>query len=165
MITSKEEILAKLKTAHIDYQLFEHHPAFTAEDGQDLCIKIPGPHVKNLFLRDKKKKIYLLVTVKQEKRVDLLKLGDNLQLGRLSFASSNDLNTMLGVEAGSVTPIAMINDAHKRIKLFMDRDLLNEEIINIHPMVNTATISIKLNDLLLFIEDYQQEKIEFIEIP
>ena len=92
-------------------------------------------------------------------------MGDQLKLGRLSFASNDDLKSMLGVEPGSVTPIAIINNESKRVKLLFDNDLLTEEYISIHPMVNTATIAIRLGDLLQFIKNNHQEKIEFIDIP
>lgn len=118
-----EQILSLLTNTDIDYQLYEHPPVFTAEEGAQHCSHVPGAHVKNLFVRNKKKSAYLLVTVKIDKRVDLSSLGEQTKAGRLSFASNNDLNTMLGVEPGSVTPIAIVNDYSKNIKLFLDEDL------------------------------------------
>jgi|SRR5579862_6583378 len=166
MINNKIDLLRLLTSCQIEYKLFEHPPIFTAEDAHNMqiCEVIPGSHVKNLFLRNRKKSVYLLVTIKENKRVDLLDLEKKLNSERLSFASSHDLTNMLGIQPGSVTPLAIINDKSNRIQLFFDADLLNEEYINIHPMENTATISIKLSDLLLFIQQYYKNKIEFIEI-
>jgi Ala-tRNA(Pro) deacylase len=166
LINTKTALLLLLKSLQIEYKLYEHPPIFTAKDAQNMriCEEIPGVHVKNLFLRDKKKTIYLLMTVKENKRVDLLDLEKKLNSERLSFASNHDLTTMLGIQPGSVTPIAIINDKTNRIKLFFDADLLNEEYINIHPMENTATITMKLRDLLAFIQNHHKNKIEFIEI-
>lgn len=165
MITKQESLLAILDAANYVYQLYEHPPVFTVEQAMHYCKDIPGAHVKNLFLRNKKKTSYLLVTVKDEKTVDLLALGETLGIGRLSFASGDDLIKMLNVQPGSVTPLAMMNDQDHRVKLYFDHDLLNDEFISIHPMVNTATLCLKLSDLILLIEKNHREKIEFIEIP
>lgn len=163
MISSKDQLLSMLNAANIEYHLYEHQPVFTVDDMQ-YCAHIPGAHVKNLFLQNRKKTVYLLVTVPQEKRVDLSALEKKLKLDRLSFASSEDLITNLGIQPGSVTPLAIINDSSKKIKLFFDNDLLKEEYISIHPMENTATIRMKLADLLKFIENNRLEEIEFIEL-
>ncbi|HEX4045859.1 MAG TPA: prolyl-tRNA synthetase associated domain-containing protein [Gammaproteobacteria bacterium] len=165
MISSKEELLLILNSDNFGYQLYEHPPVFTASDAEEHCVHIPGVHVKNLFLRNKKKTAYWLITVKDEKRVDLMAFGNILNEGRLSFASHSDLIAMLGIQPGSVTPLAIINDQAKRVKLIFDNALLLEKHINIHPMENTATISVQLCDLLRFIEGNHQGKIEFIEIP
>ena len=92
-------------------------------------------------------------------------LAKILNSGRLSFANHHDLQTMLGVTPGSVTPIAIINDHAKRVKLIFDQDLLQENDINIHPMENTATITVKFADLKNFIEQKHQIKIDFKMIP
>jgi len=165
MISNKEQILALLHSNRCAYHLYEHPPVFTVIEASQHCAHIPGAHVKNLFLRNKKKTAYWLITVPEDKQVDLLLLGDRLGFGRLSFSSSADLTAMLGIQPGSVTPLAIINDQAKRIKLIFDRDLLNEQDISIHPMENKATISLKLQDLLQFLEGYRHEKVEFMEIP
>lgn len=165
MISSKEKLLLILDADNVGYQLYEHPPVYTTEEAAEHCAHIPGVHVKNLFLRNKKKTAYWLVTVREDKRVDLFVLGEIFNEGRLSFASHSDLTTMLGVQPGSLTPLAIINDQENRVKLFIDNDLLTEKHINIHPMENTATISVKASDLLRFIEGRHQRKIEFIEIP
>ena len=165
MISNKEILLSKLKEDNCAYQLYEHPAVFTVEEATQYCSHVPRAHVKNLFLRNKKKTTYWLVTVKEEKRVDLLALGSILNGGRLSFANHTDLVEMLGVQPGSVTPLGIINDHAKRVKLLFDKDLLSEENISVHPMENTATISVQLNDLVHFIESNHQEKIEFVEIP
>lgn len=165
MISTRQPLLYLLDEAHLEYQLYEHPAVFTAEEGEQYCAHIPGTHVKNLFLRNEKKTAYWLVTIKYLKRVDLSQLAKILNGGRLSFANHHDLQTMLGVTPGSVTPIAIINDHVKRVKLIFDQDLLQEEHINIHPMENTATITLKLADLQNFIEQRHQIKIDFALIP
>lgn len=165
MISDRQPLLTLLDAAHLEYQLHEHPAVFTAEEGEQYCAHIPGAHVKNLFLRNEKKTAYWLVTIKYHKRVDLSQLAKILNGGRLSFANHHDLKTMLGVTPGSVTPIAIINDHARQVKLIFDQDLLQEEYINIHPMENTSTITMKLADLHNFIEQGHQIKIDFAMIP
>lgn len=165
MIITPKNLFPLLDEAQCDYQLFEHPPVFTVEDSLLHCTHIPGAQVKNLFLRDRKKKNYALLTVKDEKRVDLTALSEQLGWGRLSFVKGEELVSMLGVQPGSVTPLAIINDQSQSIKQLLDSDLLKEDYISIHPMVNTATICIRLEDLLAFIRCYRQEYIEFFVVP
>lgn len=165
MISHQTKILALLDSKNCPYQLYEHPPIFTVTDAKKYCREIPGAHVKNLFLRNQKKTAYWLLTVKDEKHVDLLALGKQVKAERLSFASVADLAAMLGVSPGSVTPLAIINDSGKRVKLYFDKDLLTEQTISVHPMENTATINLGLHDLLQFIAEFREEKVEFISIP
>lgn len=165
MVTNKEDLLSLLAAENFMYKLYEHPAVYTVEEGMQHCHHIPGAHIKNLFLRNKKKTSYWLVSVAETKRVDLKQLGDLLAGGRLSFVNNESLVDMLGVQPGSVTPLAIINDKEQQVQLFLDRDLLTTEYINIHPMENTATIHLKLQDLLNFIENYTQIKVKFIDVP
>jgi Ala-tRNA(Pro) deacylase len=165
MITSQAELLKILESVNIPFHLYEHPPVYTSDDAMIYCANIPGSHVKNLLVRNRKKTDYLLLTVQENKRVDLSTLGEILKLGRLSFANPHDLDNLLGVKPGSVTPFAIVNDHEARVKILFDDELLKNEYINIHPMINTATISLKLDDLLQFIQKHHQKKIEFITIP
>jgi Ala-tRNA(Pro) deacylase len=165
MISARQSLISLLDAAHLEYQLHEHPAIFTTEEGEQYCAHIPGAHVKNLFLRNEKKTAYWLLTIKHHKHVDLSQLAKILNGGRLSFANHHDLKTILGVMPGSVTPIAIINDHARRVKLIFDQDLLKEEYINIHPMENIATITMKLTDLQNFIEQKHQIKIDFLMMP
>ncbi|MCZ6902502.1 MAG: prolyl-tRNA synthetase associated domain-containing protein [Rickettsia endosymbiont of Ixodes persulcatus] len=165
MISTQQSLLTLLDEARLNYQLHEHPPIFTSEEGEQYCAHIAGAHVKNLFLRNEKKTAYWLITIKHHKRVDLSQLAKILNSGRLSFANPVDLKKMLEVTPGSVTPIAIINDHAKMVKLIFDQDLLQENDINIHPMENTATITVRLADLQNFIEEKHQIKIDFAVIP
>lgn len=165
MISTRQPLLSLLDADHIGYQLHEHPAVFTAEEAEKYCAHIPGAHVKNLFLRNEKKTAYWLVMIKDHKHVNLSELAKTLNCGRLSFANHHDLKTMLGVTPGSVTPIAIINDHTIRVKLIFDQDLRQEEYINIHPMENTSTITMRLFDLQNFIEQRHQIRIDFLMIP
>lgn len=162
----KNELFSLMDAKHLNYQVFEHPAVFTVEEALKFCAHVPGAHVKNLFLRDDKKRQYWLITLLENKRVNLSLLSQMLGAKRLSFGSAEDLIALLGVQPGSVTPLAILNDQQQRVKLMFDRDLLSEEKISIHPMENIATISVKLEDLLNFIKNnYQGNTIEFIDIP
>ncbi len=89
-IVTKEQIYSALNSLAIEYQIYEHPPLFTAKEARELCSNILGPHVKNLFLRNKKKKFYALVTAREDKQVDLRSLADGFKVGRFSFANDDD---------------------------------------------------------------------------
>lgn len=165
MILHKEELLLTLDKKGMAYYLYEHPPIFTVEDAMQYWSDIPEARVKNLVLRNQKKTLYWLITVREKKRIDLPALGKIFNAGRLSFTSSHDLTILLGIQPGSVTPFAIINDQAKKVTLIVDKDLLEEKYISVHPMENTATISIELNKLVHFIQDEYQRKIEFVNIP
>jgi Ala-tRNA(Pro) deacylase len=165
MIITQQDLLSLLDTIHISYKVYQHPPVFTAAEAMLYCSEIPGAHVKNLFLRDKKKSQYLLCTIQENKQVDLKALAELLNVGRLSFASDQDLIAKLGVQPGSVTPLAILNDSQGQIKFLMDAALEFSEYINVHPMENTATLHLKTRDLLAFIESRYDRGVNLIEIP
>lgn len=128
-----------------------HPPLFTVEESQQLRGQIPGAHIKNLFLKNKKGKFWLIVA-QEDTPIQLKPLGKAISAGNLSFAKAEYLREKLGVEPGSVTPLALINDPEQDVTVILDQALLEAEIINCHPLVNTATTSVKRNDLLHFIK-------------
>ncbi len=150
-LTSVEQarypILQELHTAGVCYAFFEHPPVFTVEEGLELLAHIPGQGTKNLFVTDKKKHRLGLVTVCEEKRVDLKQLGEQIGFGRLSFGSADRLRQCLGVEPGSVSPLAMLFHGAQHVDCFVDADLFAAEQIQIHPLRNTATILVAPHEL------------------
>ena len=139
-------ILSLLDASSVYYQLFEHPAVFTVGECADELAHIPGQGTKNLFVRDKKKTKFALYTVSDQLRVDLKQFGQTTGLGHVSFASADDLRQHLQVEPGSVTPLAMVN-ASQLVTFYFDRSLLNAELIQFHPLKNTATIVMKPYDL------------------
>ncbi len=164
MIT-KNQLLYLLQAKRIFYKVYEHPPVFTANEAAIYCADIPGAHVKNLFLRNKKKTKYLLLTILDDKLADLTKLGETLELGRLSFASHQDLVAILGVQPGSVTPLAILNDNKIQVELYFDKALYAYEYVNVHPMENSATLHLKTSDLSAFIEAEYSRSIRWIDVP
>jgi Ala-tRNA(Pro) deacylase len=116
-----------------------------------VCGHIPGVHCKNIFLKDKGGALWL-VTLPDEKRADLKALPEKIGSKRLSFGDAALLMQALGVTPGSVTAFAIINDEGQRVQLVLDRDMMEQELINLHPLVNTATITVRTADLLRFVD-------------
>ncbi|MBA4130532.1 MAG: DNA-binding protein [Hyphomicrobium sp.] len=128
----------------------EHAPVFTVEDSGELYATIPGGHTKNLFLKDAKGQLFLIVA-HHGTRVDLKKLPPVIGSARLSFGRAELLEEVLGVKAGSVTAFAVMNDGAGQVRVVIDQNLMAFETINLHPLENSATTSIAREDLLRFI--------------
>ena len=127
------------------------HPAvFTVEASSGVTGSIPGAHTKNLFLKDKKGRIFLVVAL-QETEVALKSLHQRIGgQGRLSFADAERMNRLLGVYPGAVTAFGVMNDTGGEVRLVVDAALQDHEIINAHPLTNTGTTSISRGDLMRF---------------
>lgn len=149
--TTPEELLAHLNELDISYTLHEHEAVFTVAESEKLDATIPGVHCRNLFLRDKKKKNFLVV-LRNETEVDMKKLPGVIGSDRLSFGSSDRLWEFLGVWPGSVCPFSIVNDTDQKVKILLDKDMMEGEIVNYHPLINTMTVSLSPADLLRFIE-------------
>ncbi len=134
-----------IKTATLD------HPAvFTVAESTEIERQLPGAHTKNLFLKDAKGSLFL-ITALGSTQIDLKRLPKVLGCARLSFGKAELMSEVLGVPPGSVTPLALVNDRDHRISVVLDAGLMDFDIINCHPLENTATTSIARDDLLRFI--------------
>ncbi len=149
MPISPTQLFAYFDELGIEHQTVEHPPMFTVEDGRDWHDKIPGTHCKNLFLKDKKGGIWLVV-MPADKRADLNRLEKTLSAPRFSFGKPELLLEVLGITPGSVTPFALINDTEKRVMVVLDSDMLESERVNYHPLHNAASTVIRPSDLLKF---------------
>ena len=151
MPATPEELFAFLDRLGIRYRTVIHPPLFTVEQSQALRGAIPGGHTKNLFLKDKKDALFLVVA-SEDAVIDLKSLHRRIGgSGRFSFGSPDLMRTMLGVEPGSVTPFAAINDTAGRISVVLDEAMMRHETLNYHPLVNTMTTSIARDDLVAFL--------------
>jgi len=151
MTKTSDDVFAFLDGLGISYKNHEHRPVFTVAEGDDLREKIPGGHTKNLFVKDKKSR-YFLLTVEEYATVDLKTVHTLIGAsGRVSFGRPEALMDYLGVEPGSVTALGAINDDERHVTFVLDESLMENEIINCHPLRNTATTSIGRDDLLSFI--------------
>ena len=154
--TSPAQLLARLAELGIQTRTTDHDPVFTVEESQQVSGDMRGGHIKNLFLRNRKEEMWL-VTVEENRRVDLKWLGEKLTgetggAAKLSFGSADRLMTYLGVIPGAVTPFAVINDKAKKVKMVLDRHLLSCDPVFAHPLVNFKTTAIAPQDLLAFLE-------------
>lgn len=146
-----EALFLKLEQLGIKTTSVSHPPAFTVDDLLPHVGHLPGHHLKNLFLCDAKKKMWLVVTP-VDRVVDLKKLADKIGSARQSFGSADRLRRTLGVEPGSVTPFAAINDPDGAVQVILDAVMMTGPLLNAHPLVNTMTTSIAPADLLMFLE-------------
>lgn len=149
---SKEEVYLKLKELNIEYLKIDHIPIYTIDEANNLDIENKEYIAKNLFLRDDKKRNYYLLVVKSNKKIDLNDLKNKINSHRLSFASEIDLEKYLKLKKGSVTPLGVLNDVERKVKVIIDEDILKEEIVGVHPNDNDATVFMKTKDLIRIIE-------------
>lgn len=150
MLRTKDAILARLEAMGIATRTHRHPPVFTVEEAQTHTRHLPGGHCKNLFLKDKKDRLWL-VTCLDEQAVDLNRLSKLLGAARFSFGRAELLREVLGVEPGSVTPLAIVNDGDRRVAHVLDAKLLAHAEINCHPLENDATTTIGSADLVRFV--------------
>jgi Ala-tRNA(Pro) deacylase len=148
---SPGQLFAYLDELGIPHTTVRHPPLFTVDQSRALRGQIPGGHTKNLFLRDKKHALYLVVAP-EDAVIDLKGLHRRLgAAGRFSFGSAELMREVLGVEPGSVTPFAAINDHEGRISVVLDAAMMEHETLNYHPLTNTMTTSIARDDLIKFL--------------
>lgn len=149
MPATKQDLMAKLDTLNIAVTVTEHPPLFTVEDSKALRGQIQGAHTKNLFMKDKKGALFLLV-LGEDASLNLKALPKILNSARLSFGKPDLLMDKLGVTPGSVTAFAIINDPKYEVRIIYDKTLMANNIINCHPLTNEATVSIEADDLIKF---------------
>ena len=147
---TERPLFARLHALGIETETHRHPPLHTVAESKALRRDLPGAHIKNLFLRDKKRNMWL-VTVLEDHRINLKRLRQLLETsGNLSFGSADLLRQTLGVEPGAVTPFAVMNDAAGLDRAVIDRALTTASVVNAHPLHNQATTAIAATDLLAF---------------
>ncbi len=150
MPAARADLFACLQRLGIETVTYEHPPLFTVEESRKLRGEIAGAHTKNLFLKDKKEHVFLLVA-EENSDIDMKTLHKRIGSARLSFGRPELLLELLGVAPGSVTPFAIINDVNARVSVVVDEPLLRHAQLNFHPLENTATSIIARDDFLAFL--------------
>src|SRR5688572_29653026 len=150
------ELFALLERLGIETTTHHHPPVFTVEEAKQHRGDLPGAHVKNLFLEDKKDALFLVVA-REDTPIDLKSLKEKLGSKHLSFASASLLMELLGVEPGAVTPFGVIHDRERRVKVAIEKRLLDESPLNFHPLDNAATTAIRAEDFLRFLRETGHE--------
>lgn len=157
----KKDILRLLEEKEIPYRLMEHEAIYTMAENAALNLPDGDAVAKNLFIRNDKKKRYFLLTLRENKRLDLKALQVKLGTKRLSFASEEDLGRILGLIKGSVTPMGALNDRECLVEFFIDSDFRNR-LIGVHPNTNTATLWMQANDLFGLIQ-WHGNRVEWLD--
>ena len=147
--TSPQDVFKIFQQLDIAYELYRHAPVFTVEESGKIDREIPGTHCRNLFLRDKKKKNFLVVLA-NETEIDLKSAQELIGCGRLSFGSAERLWAHLGIRPGSVCPFTVINDKDHQVQVILDEYMMAQELVCYHPMDNAMTVSLSPRDLLKF---------------
>jgi Ala-tRNA(Pro) deacylase len=148
----RADLMRRLDALGIETSTVEHEAFFTVEESRKGKGTIPGGHTKNLFLKDKKDRVFLVVA-EADAAIDLKTIhtliGAN---GRVTFGKPELLMELIGVVPGSVTPFGVINDPDRRVTVVLDAVMMEHTVLNYHPLENTATTSIRREDLVRFLE-------------
>lgn len=159
---NKQQIYDYLQENSIWHEITEHKAVYNMAELAEVPCPYPEADAKNLFVRDDKKQNYYLITVKGEKRVNLKAFRKAQGTRNLSFASAEDLMERLGLIPGAVTPLGVLNDETKSVKVFLDQDFLQEPgLVGVHPNENTATVWLKAEDLIRIIREHGNEVVTF----
>lgn len=142
-----KKVFHVIESLDISYEVVEHPAVYTIEEVDKLNIDSKNEVVKNLFVRDDKKKRYFLIILQKYKRVELKEIRKELNCRPLSFASEEDLYKYMKLSKGSVTPFGVLNDYDCKVEVVLDKDILSFERIGVHPNDNTATVFICPQDL------------------
>ena len=160
---NKQEVYEFLQAKGVTYEVTEHKAVYNMDELAEVELPYPEADAKNLFVRDDKKSSYYLITVRGSKRVDLQEFRKAYGTRRLSFASAGDLERLLGLFPGSVTPLGLLNNTEKNVKLFLDSDFADDDLIGVHPNENTATVWLRAGDLVRLIREHGNE-VETVEL-
>lgn len=162
MALNSEDLFRRLQELDIPHVTHDHPAVFTVEEAQRHCSHLPGAHCKNLFFKDKKGALWLVVTL-DGREVDIKALQKAMGAARLSFGKAELLYEVLGVIPGAVTPFALINDSQQRVRVILDYEMMAADLLNYHPLRNDATTAITPADLRRFIDacGHQARDLEF----
>ena len=158
----KEQVFKELDKMGIKYETINHPPALTTQEADDYIEGKEGVRSKTMFMSDKKKRNFYLLILDDAKRLDIKKIGESIGEKSLRLGNEENLKNKMNLQFGVVSPFGLLNNNEKDIKVYVDKELLNKEIITFHPNENTATIFIKMNDMFKFFDNlnYKYELIE-----
>lgn len=162
---NRQEVYAFLNDRQIWHEISEHKAVFNMAEVAEIELRYPEADAKNLFLRESKRQQYILIVVRGDKRVDLNAFRHQHDMRPLRFASPEELMAVLALEAGSVTPLGILNDAQRQVRVFIDRDFTCPPgLIGVHPNENTATVWLRTEDLLAILREHGNA-LEIVELP
>jgi Ala-tRNA(Pro) deacylase len=151
MMMTKPDLLAWLAELGVEQTTHEHPAVFRVGEGDELKAAIPGAHTKNLFLKDAKDQLWL-ISAEGHAQIDLKRLHHVIGSARLSFGNEALMAQTLGVSPGSVTAFGLVNDREHRVRFVLDRTLAEAELVNFHPLTNTATTTVSADGFRRFLD-------------
>ena len=137
----RDRLLAWMAEHGVDQTTHDHPPVFTVDEGHEIKAAMPGAHTKNLFLKDKKGRLWL-ISARQDTVIDLKAAPRTIGSDRVSFGNETLMYETLGVRPGSVTALGLVNDVERRVTFVIDKRLWEADIVNFHPLTNTATTAL-----------------------
>lgn len=146
---NKQEIYDYLNKQNIWHEITEHDAVCSMSELISVELPYPECDAKNIFIHDDKRQHFYLITVKGDKRLNSKQFRKSHAMRPISFASDDELMDLLGVKPGSVTPLGLLNDRELRVEFFIDSDFWQgRQLIGVHPCENTATVWLKIDDLI-----------------
>lgn len=152
----RDRLLAWMAANGVEQTTHDHPAVFRVEEGLELKAAMPGAHTKNLFLKDKKGRLWL-ISARQDTVIDLKRVPKTIGSDRLSFGNEGLLYETLGLTPGSVTALGLINDPDQRVTFVLDKALWDADIVNFHPLTNTATTALAQADFRKFLALIRRE--------
>ena len=158
----KAQVFKELEKMGIEYEVVNHPPAFTTQEADAYIEGKEGVRSKTMFMSDKKKRNFYLLILNDSKRLDIKKIGELINEKSLRLGNEENLKSKMNLQFGAVSPFGLLNNKEKDIKVYVDKEILNEKIITFHPNENDVTIFIKINDMFKFFDNlnYKYELIE-----
>lgn len=156
-------VVDKLKELEIDFKIVDHPPATTTELADKYIEGHEGVRTKSMFLTDRKKKNFYLVILDDYKRLDMDRFKDIVGEKKVKMASENSLMEKMKLPAGTVSPFGLLNNEDHDIKFFMDKEIVDEEIMTFHPNINEKTLFLKTKDLYKYLDNIGYE-VNIIEL-
>ncbi|MDP2925632.1 MAG: YbaK/EbsC family protein [Nanoarchaeota archaeon] len=146
-----QDIKTYLKNLNINFKTISHIPVYTCEEAEKYANELKGVHSKNLFLKNKKENKFFLIIIPAGRKLEIKKI-EALLNEKLTFADKSDLNEILNITTGAVSPFALINDKDKKTQLIISNEILISEYVAFHPNINTETLELTSNDFKRFLE-------------
>ena len=161
---NKQDIYTYLQNKGYWHEITEHPAVYNMAEVAELEMPYPESDAKNLFVRDDKRRNYYLITVMAHKKVNLKDFKKNYGTRSLTFSSPEELMDIMGLIPGAVTPLGVLNDTEHKVKVYLDKDFLNDpKRIGVHPNDNTATVWLHTEDLMEIIQSHGTE-LECVEL-
>ena len=152
-----DKVKEYLNSIGIEFKIVEHEPAYTTEEADKYIEGHDGVRTKTMFICNKKKTNYYMIIMDDSKRLDINKFKEIVSEKQIKMASEEALKQKLGIEPGMVSPFGLLNNDEKDVKIYMDKEIITEEIMTFHPNDNTKTLFITIKDLFKYFENIGYE--------